>query len=35
LTADVGKNSIFLQIEIVLTPNVTITLDDFRIEEAE
>jgi len=35
LAADVGKNSIFLQIEIVLTPNVTITLDEFRIEEAD
>jgi len=35
LAANVGKNSIFLQIEIVLTPNTTITLDEFRIEEAD
>jgi hypothetical protein len=35
LTADVGTNSIFLQIEIVFLPEPTITLDEFRIEEAE
>jgi len=35
LTADVGRNSIFMQIEIFLTPNITITLDDFRIVEAD
>jgi hypothetical protein len=35
LSADVGKNSIFLQIEIVLDPTLTITLVDFVIEEAD
>lgn len=35
LTADVGQNSIFLQVEIVLTPQLNITLVDFRIEQAD